>query len=64
MPTTVTAELRGGSVFATLDPVKGYDQVPIAEQDTPQTAVMTPFRLYEYTRVVSGLDILTVRHRV
>ncbi len=34
--------------------LKLYHQIPIAEVDIPQTAVITPFRLYKFTRMPFG----------
>ena len=40
------AWLAGKKVFSKLDFLKGYYQVPVAQQDIPKTAVVTPFGLY------------------
>ena len=41
----LSAQLAGKKVFSKLDLRKGYYQVPVAPQDVPKTAVITPFRL-------------------
>lgn len=47
--------LRDCTVFFTLDLMRAYHPVPIALQDRPKTAVMTPFRLYEFNVMTFGL---------
>ena len=37
------AQLAGKKVFSKLDFGKGYYQVPVAQQDVPKMAVITPF---------------------
>jgi hypothetical protein len=34
---------------------KGYLQVPVKEEDIPKMAVITPFGLFEFTRMLFGL---------
>ena len=41
----LSAQLAGKKVFSNLDLRKGYYQVPVAPQDVPKTAVITPFGL-------------------
>lgn len=45
----------GKKYFTTLDMVRAYYNVPVEECDIPKTAVITPFGLFEFTRMQFGL---------
>ncbi|GFV16767.1 retrovirus-related Pol polyprotein from transposon 17.6 [Trichonephila clavipes] len=47
--------LHGKRIFSKIDIFKAFHQIPIAECDIPQTAVTTPWGLYEYTHLCFGL---------
>jgi RNase H-like domain found in reverse transcriptase/Reverse transcriptase (RNA-dependent DNA polymerase) len=50
-----SANLAGCKFFSKIDLVKGYYQVPMAPDDIPKTAVLTPFGLYEFLFMPFGL---------
>jgi len=51
----LTARLAGRKFFSKIDLRKGYHQVPVDPADVEKTAIVTPFGLFEYTRMPFGL---------
>jgi Reverse transcriptase (RNA-dependent DNA polymerase) len=51
----MSAKLVGYTMFTKLDLKKGYYKIPVAPADVEKTAVITPFELFEFTRMPFGL---------
>ena len=51
----LTASIGKARVFSKLDLLKGYFQVPINPEDTPKTAIITPFGSYVFHFSTFGL---------
>ena len=47
--------LSGADTFTSLDLSSGYWQIPVAPEDIPKTAFVTPFGLYEFVVMPFGL---------
>lgn len=47
-----TSELQGATVFSTIDLVRAYFNIPIAEEDIKKTAVISPAGLYKFCRFI------------
>jgi len=50
-----TARIAGCRLFSKIDLRKGYHQIPMNPDDVPKTAIITPFGLFEYTRMTFGM---------
>ena len=50
-----TANLAGARIFSRIGLVHGYYQIPVHTDDIPKMAIITPFSLWEFLRVVFGL---------
>ena len=53
--TDFTSELHGKKFFSKIDLLKGYHQIPVADEDVPKTAVITPFGLWIFPCTPFGL---------
>lgn len=50
-----SANLCGAQIFSRIDLIRAFYQIPVAEEDVPKTAVITPFGLFEFLRMPFGL---------
>jgi len=51
----LSGKLAGCQYFSVIDLIKGYHQIPVAAEDIPKTAIITPFGLFEYVYMPFGL---------
>ena len=52
----LSSKLHGCRYFSCVDLVKGYHQIPMAPDDVPKTAIVTPFGMFEYLFMPFGLS--------
>jgi hypothetical protein len=44
----LSSGLHRCTVFSEINLVKGYHQIPVATEDIPKTAIITPFGLFDF----------------
>ncbi|BES93979.1 multicellular organismal development [Nesidiocoris tenuis] len=49
------SQLEGTTIYSKIDLVRAFHHVPVAPDDIPKTAVITPFGLFEFLRMPFGL---------
>ena len=52
---SVTEKLKGCTIFSKVDLLKGYHQIPMAEDSIAKTAIFTTFGLWEFLRMPFGM---------
>lgn len=50
-----TSNLAGKRIYSKVDLVRGYNHIPVREEDIAKTAIITPFGLWEFLRLPFGL---------
>ncbi len=50
-----TVNLHGTSCYSTIDLIRAFNQIPVAEEDVHKTAIITPFGLFEFPFMTFGL---------
>ncbi|UYV67129.1 hypothetical protein LAZ67_4004017, partial [Cordylochernes scorpioides] len=56
--------LKGTRVYSKIDLCKAFYQIPIAEEDKPKTAIITPFGLFEFNVMSFGLRNATATFQI